>query len=157
MQLTLPFRTKRSLSASDETAELYIHNFCWFQPQSKQIATSKEHNINHSLSACLLASTLSSFLGLPNDFWAAKSGIDGSPVFLERSSAEFSEPRGLTSFFWTSSNFAVEDGVVLMLLFESNASMVSADTSSREAYQELPQATHSSWRKGRTASNQTKL
>lgn len=37
MQLTLPFRTKISLSASDETAELYIHNFCWFQPQALNI------------------------------------------------------------------------------------------------------------------------
>jgi len=44
---------------------------------------------------------------------------------------------------------------VPMFLFESDESTVGIDTSSREAYQEWPQETHSNC-KGKAASNQTR-
>lgn len=96
-------------------------------------------------SAFLADSDFSSFLGLPNDFWASRTGMYASLVFLKTSMAALSGSRGLTSFFSTSSNLAVAHGAVPTALEVFGASIVSMEASSLEAYQEWPHAMHSNW------------
>lgn len=79
------------------------------------------------------------------DFWLSNIGTCASVVFFRASFDPFSALRGLTNFFSISSNLAVANGAVPTVLPEFGPSMVNDAASSLEAYQLLPQATHSSW------------
>lgn len=94
--------------------------------------------------AHFVISEFSSNLGLLTDFCLSKTGIFASVLFLKASSGGLVDSRGLASCFSTLSNLVVAHGAVPTLLVELGPSIVSIDTASLDAYQECPQAMHSS-------------